>query len=540
MCISSFRKIYRIQKAGISILIFLYAAPMCTFGQESSDRLVQNRQDDADNTGPFTISGDRLSTVDSVAEPIIPPSETRSIESLPNLRENEKPLSRNETFTEHRGTFACFDGFIGSNTPLNMTTSASVDDKDSAGTIRLHLRNQKQNTPTNLAPQIQNFGAFGYRNSSLGKMTGDIRLNNESDNMLGNFFRFQDRRRESYSAGVGLKPSPRDGWGLDGQVRLAGGNYRDFKTHDDVNELNLSGKASLSGNIDEISVSAGSTAGLFRMAGRTGSMFQFGADGVWLPMSELSIKGGADLYISSLPGENARVRFCPEATAKWAISGSSFAGLIVKREVILHTFSDLYGSNGLAAYSTPLLFEDRIYDITAQYGCTLTHTIRTTAELFSRKSEHAPIFSRKGSFFEIIPDASVTLTGVKVKAAYDLEKLWGAEGEFTIKKASWNFSGNVPYIPLVEVSAGGYVIPYPLWKLYGSLTFMGTHYVEKGSDDTAKAFLTIDIGAEREIWKKNIDAYVDIKNLLNSSGAWWTDEYKIPGIGVYAGIKAKY
>ncbi|MDP2984306.1 MAG: hypothetical protein Q8O92_13380 [Candidatus Latescibacter sp.] len=541
MRVSSFKKTYTALKACFCILSFLCAAPLSSTGQqEISGRQFPNRQDAPVDSSSFTITGERLSTVEFVAEPLALPPEIRTFESSPSLRESEKPLVRSEAFALRKGFFASFNGFFGSDSPLNMTASASYDDKDQAGTIRLHSRTQKLNTPANLAPLVQNIEAFGYRNISLGKLAGEIQLTREADDILGNHFRFRDRRRESYSVGVGIKPSHWGAWDMEGRVRLGGGSYHDFETHDQAHELSLSGEASLSGDIDEVSVAGHSSAGVFRFGGRTGSLFEFGADGVWLPMDELSVKGGAGFHVSSMPGDGARVRFCPDVSAEWAISPSSFAAFTLKRAVIRHTFGDLYDANGLLTYGIPLLFEDRKYTVTAEYGRTLRHGIRTTARLFTRKSDHAPVFSRKGNFFEVIPDARVTLTGVKVSALYDHEKFWGADGDLTVKRVSWNFSGKVPYIPLVEAAANGYVIPGSHWLLYGTMRFTGTHYVEKGSLDTAKGFLTIDIGAEREIWGKSVKGYVDIKNLLNSGGAWWTDEYRIPGIGVFAGVKARY
>jgi hypothetical protein len=76
--------------------------------------------------------------------------------------------------------------------------------------------------------------------------------------------------------------------------------------------------------------------------------------------------------------------------------------------------------------------------------------------------------------------------------------------------------------------------------LYSNLRLKGKHYIERGSDATAKAFMTIDIGAEREVLPRYIIAFGEIRNLLNSSGAWWTEEYGIPGIGFYIGLRAKY
>jgi hypothetical protein len=538
---SSFKNIYCTLKSGFCILCFLCTASISVLGQqEAAAPQFQNRQGAPGDSSAFIVTGEPISTVEFLAEPLELPPEIRSFESSPSLGEREKPLTRSEEFVSKKGLFTSIDGSFGSDTPFNLTASTSYEDNERAGTIRLQSRTQKLNTPTNLAPFVLGLDATGYRETSSGKMAGEIHLSREADNLLGNHFRFRDRLRRTFSAGAGITHLPWNNWNMEERVKMSGGTYNDFETHDKANEMSLTGQASLSGDIDEVSVKAHSSAGVFRFGGRNGSMFEFGGDGVFLPLDELSVRGSLGFHVSAMPGDHAGVRFCPEVRAEWAISPSSFATAEVKREVLTHSFGDIYDSNGLVTYGTPVLFEDRKYDISAEYGRTLQHDIRTTARLFTRESDHAPVFNRKGDFFEIIPNAIVTLSGVKVNASYDHEKFWGAEGDITVKKASWNFSGKVPYIPLVEASAKGYVIPYSVWRLYGTLRYTGSHYVEKGSDETAKAFLTIDTGVSREIFGNSADGYVEIKNLLNSSGAWWTDEYRIPGIGLFAGVKARF
>ena len=82
-------------------------------------------------------------------------------------------------------------------------------------------------------------------------------------------------------------------------------------------------------------------------------------------------------------------------------------------------------------------------------------------------------------------------------------------------------------------------MPYKLWTLRTSVNFIGKHSVDITSDDEVVSFLTIDCGVERELWNY-LSVYTDIRNITNSEGAWWTNQYGIPGIGLYIGLKARY
>ncbi|GAJ10835.1 unnamed protein product, partial [marine sediment metagenome] len=97
----------------------------------------------------------------------------------------------------------------------------------------------------------------------------------------------------------------------------------------------------------------------------------------------------------------------------------------------------------------------------------------------------------------------------------------------------------VPYIPAVESVIQGYMVPRRKWKIRGALNFTGEHYVQTGSGDTVDAFVTVDMGVERDI-RNLFNIYCDLRNITNSEGAWWTDGYQIPGIGFYAGVKVNY
>ena len=115
----------------------------------------------------------------------------------------------------------------------------------------------------------------------------------------------------------------------------------------------------------------------------------------------------------------------------------------------------------------------------------------------------------------------------------------GLTSELTINNATWNMSGEVPYIPVGEAFVSGYFLPYRLWTVRGSLNYMNKHYVETGLDDAVDWFVTMNCGVERELWKY-YRLYIYLRNITNFKRSWWTSQYKIPGIGLYAGLKMEY
>ena len=91
----------------------------------------------------------------------------------------------------------------------------------------------------------------------------------------------------------------------------------------------------------------------------------------------------------------------------------------------------------------------------------------------------------------------------------------------------------------MQTDIHGYMAPYKKWLFRGAIHFFGEHYLEIDSDDTAGSFFTIDLGAERELLSF-LSVYIDIRNITNNDGTWWTSQYQIPGIGLYAGLKSRY
>ena len=156
------------------------------------------------------------------------------------------------------------------------------------------------------------------------------------------------------------------------------------------------------------------------------------------------------------------------------------------------------------------------------------------------KAKHPPVYNRSGDFFDVVQDAEIELSGFRLTTKYNRNDILEVNGLINLNKVTWNFSGHAPYIPSIEAYLDGYFIPRRFWKLRASLQFTGKHYVEINKDDIEDSFVTIDLGVDRELLKQYISMYLDLRNITNSKGSWWTDTYQIPGIGLYIGIKAHY
>ena len=490
-------------------------------------------------TVPFVIIGDRLPTGEYTPERLDLPLVTRPVITAGDLFKDNIVTLPGDSSEARRGFHAAAEGWLGSRTLVNLGLFGSYDEEDRAATLRFSSRAQKENTPSNLAPSVREVSGSGYYDSSYGDISFNMGLRSEREGILSDRYRSRDRKMERYTGDIGITTVPFASWDLKGRFALSGGRYRDDELSTHRGEFNLAGDATLSGVIEEVTVTAVSQADYLRLGTDFGTLFALGGTGAALPLDGLGIKAGAMFYASAMPGKDTRMRFYPEFSADWTISPRSFAKLAFKPRMITHSFGDIYGLNGLTTVDVPLLFEDRMLDLTADYGVRIHPELTLTAGMFVERSADAPVFSSKESLFEVVPGARVTTSGFRLGAQYN-QSHWSADGRFTSRDTSWNFSGKVPYSPEVELEANGRLIPREQWLIRGTVRYYGKHFVARDSDATEKEFMTLDAGAERSFPWYHMKAVFEIRNLTNSRGAWWTDEYRIPGIGVYAGLTARY
>ena len=166
--------------------------------------------------------------------------------------------------------------------------------------------------------------------------------------------------------------------------------------------------------------------------------------------------------------------------------------------------------------------------------------------LFFNRSDRALVFNRAGNYFDTVAGASVEVTGLRLRTSYHREDSWGFDGELYINDAKCTYpvsgvekTGDAPYIPGIKSMIKGYLVPARKWLLHGTVNIVGSHTVQTGSTDEVDPFLTVDCSVERELMKY-LSVYVDVRNITNSDGAWWTNQYRIPGTGLYGGFKVHY
>ena len=137
----------------ITFILCLFLAYGVAGGQEESPDLeLDEYRIIGKDTRVFVITGDRISTVDFFAEPLLLQEEERGIETSQGLIENRNRLFMVESFELTKGPYARADIFAGSRTADNLWGKVSLDMGKSAGTVNATSRHAEENTRTNSAP----------------------------------------------------------------------------------------------------------------------------------------------------------------------------------------------------------------------------------------------------------------------------------------------------------------------------------------------------------------------------------------------------
>lgn len=522
----------------ITFILCLFLAYGIARGQEESPDLeLDEYRIIGKDTRVFVITGDRISTVDFFAEPLLLQEEERGIETSQGLIENRDRLFMVESFELTKGPYARADIFAGSRTADNLWGKVSLDMGITAGTVNMVSRQAKENTRTNLAPSMREIAASGYYGVSDTRFSFNMGFGGEDDKLFGERFRDREREASRYRVGLTMRTSPWETWDVTGRLNFYGGSFKDCEIPCDDNESNISGTFSLVGDLYDIMLVSDTAAEYMKFGGESGSLVSTGVKGIMLLRNNLGFQAGAKIFITDFD-KNTDVKFYPEASLDWAVSRSSYIKMSYKPEVLSYSHSELYALNGLVL-PVPMLFEDRKVAVRGEFGWRFKPGSLVSVSVFRESSENSLVFSRSGNFFDIAGNADVDITGFLFRTLYDRDGRWGFDGRIIYNDAALNDNGDVPYIPVVESVIQGYMVPRSRWKISGALNFTGEHYIQTGSGDTVDAFVTVDMGVERDI--RNIfNIYCDLRNITNSEGAWWTDGYQIPGIGLYAGVKVRY
>ena len=416
--------------------------------------------------------------------------------------------------------------------------SVSVVGNNKGLTVNFRNRSAEEHTSTNISPLSQEIEAVGYLDASIANFSLDFGISREDDNGLSRDFRPGNQKTNRYRSVLTIKPLVSENWDLTGRLLLKGGKFTNFNITEDENETVVDVGITASRNIRSMILILHSSGKYVGLGDINGSTFSTGVLGEWLFMDNLSFRAGAEFYAFAMPDEETENKIFPNVHMDWAMTPHSFVKLNFKPGIITHSFSDIYLKNGLVTSKTPVLFEKRTVDLDGELGLRSGSEFSVSAGAFYIETERPPVFRRSGDFFDVVKGAKIDFSGFRLKSAYQRNNVWGLNGIIT--KTSWNFSGNVPYIPSIEAHFNGFYIPYRFWKIRALLLFTGKHYIDVDSDETKGSFFILDLGVDRELWKQYLSMYLDIRNITNSKGTWWTERYQIPGVGLYVGIKAHY
>ncbi len=530
--------------SNLYIFCFLIISTIA-WSQETSQKLELEKDEYqiiGKDTRVFSISGDRKSTVEFISFPLIPPAEERSIESTKGLISESEHLERVETYIAKKNLYSYLDYSLGANATKNLYGKVIFDVGNISATVNLKNRSAKENTITNMAPLSQGIEAVSYYDASFADFSLNFGLSREDDDALDINFRPDSRDVNRYRAGITMKSYNYGKWTFESRFIVKGGTFKNFVVLNDRDELILDGGISTNGIIFNIPVAAHSSAEYIKLGEQYGSILTAGTTVEWLFMDILNFRTGFDFYAfdkPDIPDKNTVTKVYPNFNTDLAITPYSFIRLNYKPGIITHSFSEIYDSNGLVSINNPILFEDRNFDFDGEFGIRSNKDLSVSVSYFKIKTRRMPVFSRFGNFFDIINNAEIDFSGYRLKSGYNRNEIWGLDGNITKNKASWD-SGDVPFIPNIEVFLDGYYKLYSSWELRASMQFYGKHYVDINSDDIEDSFFTVDFGIEKKLWKQYLSMYLDFKNVTNSKGSWWTDRYKIPGTGIYFGVKAHY
>jgi len=499
------------------------------------------------DTRVFTIIGDRRSTVDFSITPILQPREERKREMSLGLLTDDERIVREETFYSREGVYGTADFETGFRMPARLWSRGSASAAKAGLTLGVANRTARLNTPTNLAPNVQDVNAAGYIEASGARFAAEVLYNRQGDEVEDKLYRNRDRSADRLGGSFTMRAPLFDTWDISGGFNIHSSTYEDPELNTDADEKVLRGRANLRGDIGDMTLDLNGEGARMELDDDYGTLLKAGGTGTMLLADRLSVKLGASFTASEMPGDDTDVNLYPRIEAEWLIMKGLALNLSYNPRLIQHSFGGLYDTNGLVTYTTPLIFENRKLDASGRLTFRPAMAFETGVEAYVRKSENAPVFNytslaiAPGSdYYEIVPGADVDVTGYRFLFSYDWGDYWGFDGEAELRDATWNYSGDVPYIPDMTGTLTGYYAFQRYLIFYASLNYFGEHYVLR--DDTAKedGFLTVDLGAELTIWSESLGLFVEAHNITNSEGAWWTNPYNIPGIGLYAGIRATY
>jgi hypothetical protein len=531
----NFFTVYRLA-ATIVTLLGLCAVPVISHAQDADDDLnLDDVRIEGRDTRVYGVAGGMITTIALEDELLSIPDEDRSILASQGIIGNDQRIIRPQVFTVAHGGYARGEMISGAMTPYNMRLKGSLDNDGTAFTYAAAARSSERNTPELSIPEAREFSLTGYMPLAGFRASAGLSYSGGGD--PDDSFRGRDRTRSDIGGVVTLHDDHNDAWDLSGIARFHRGSYQDGDIALDESDMLIDSALSLSGELYDVSVTADGEFDYVSFGDDMGSLFQAGVDGSLLLLDGLGCTIGGRFYTFALPDKSTKVRIYPDITFDWALGPRMFFRAGYTPGIQRRTFGDIHDMNGLAM-PVAMLFEDTNIALDAEIGIRMGRS-EVSLVGFHRSTDGALVFSRSGAHYAVMPDAELEETGFGVEARLRRFSRLDLDGSITVTDATWNGAGEVPYVPEIAGDADAVFHLTDGWRITGRMRFRAEQYVEAGLNDTADGFLMLDIGIERTLLAY-LDLAVELRNMTNAEGYWWSAPYEVPGAGLFAAIRGRY
>lgn len=502
-------------------------------------RMVTSAEADS---GSFAITGDPLPGVRFTPMPILLLPEQRQPAISEVLIGEDDRLRRVSRFAVTTGPGGDILFTTGARDTNDLYARMGYDAGGRGGALRVTHWSSDEHTRTNRAPLAGDFGLMGYGRSPQGEITLDIGYARQRENG-GGPDRPDDRSLDRYRGNAAFRTGMFENWEVRGNAGFVRGVYRDVVYENENRDLLLAGSVEAVRAMGGGELRASAAVDRYELEGLDGYLASGGAHRSWLFGNTAGVSAGALVAMSAMPGGATRLRAYPNLSLDVLLTPRLTFRAAFRPRTEAHTFGDLYDQNGLIGITAPVLYEHFSSDLDAELGFRFGSLTVGLGGSY-RESAHAPVFTRirlgREEYFDIVGGAELTRSAMTLRAAYHPSPAWHVEGEWTANRASWNYSGDVPYIPVMEAAFTGTYTPGQAWTFQAQAHFSGKHAVELNSAETEASFLLIDLGAERVLVRDSISLFMELRNITDADGSWWSGNYRIPGIGFYMGAKTHY
>jgi hypothetical protein len=531
----------------LAAVLALFACPPSVSSQEEKTPALEleEYQIIGRDTRVFSITGDALPIMKY--EPIelaLPGEERTANDSLGLIGESER-ARLSEQFLVTRGPNLDLEYMFGANSTNDLYGKLGYNAAHTGASVRFTHRSASEDTPANLSPLAQDAEILGYLDTEQGDVAVTLGFTRQDDDAIGSDFRPGSRALDRFRAGVSFRREIMSKWQLDSKVNLMSGTYDELVAGSESDEFSFDGSGEATTEMFGGTVGIRAELGNYEVADNRGSALNTGASGSWLFGGRLATTLGARISASSMPDDNTELHLYPYASFDLSITPSWYLRADFNPRLVTCRFADMYDMNGMATLTAPLLYEHRPVDLSGEAGMRLSSGLGASLAANYIKAEDTPVFSRTvapggDTFYDIIAASELTRRTVTAAVSYKPKGTWSLAGSVSSHTASWNFSGSVPFIPDMEALLAGEYVLADVWTFRTIARYYGKHHLERGSGDSAKGFLTVDIGAERTIYRDNFSAFTELRNLTGSSGSWWSAPYRVPDIGMYIGVRGHY